>query len=74
MKVKVINLDNKAAGEIELADAVFGAPVRPDIMHRTVRWQLAKRQAGTHKRERHEKTELRLFWDWNENGIRNNPQ
>lgn len=49
MKVKVINLDNKASGEIELADAVFGAPVRPDLMHRTVRWQLAKRQAGTHK-------------------------
>ncbi len=49
MKVKVTNLDNKAAGEIELADAVFGAPVRADLMHRTVRWQLAKRQAGTHK-------------------------
>ena len=49
MKVKVTNLDNKAAGEIELADAVFGVPVRADLMHRTVRWQLAKRQAGTHK-------------------------
>ncbi|MBT3627905.1 MAG: 50S ribosomal protein L4 [Rhodospirillaceae bacterium] len=49
MKVKVTNLDNKAAGEIELAEAVFGAPVRADLMHRTVRWQLAKRQAGTHK-------------------------
>ena len=48
MKVKVINLNNKAAGEVELADAVFGAPVRADIMHRAVRWQLAKRQAGTH--------------------------
>jgi large subunit ribosomal protein L4 len=48
MKVKVINLNNKAAGEVELADAVFGAPVRADIMHRAVRWQLAKKQAGTH--------------------------
>ncbi len=49
MKVKVTSLENKAAGEIDLADSVFGAPVRVDIMHRTVRWQLAKRQAGTHK-------------------------
>ncbi len=49
MKVKVTNMENKAAGEIDLAESVFGAPVRADIMHRAVRWQLAKRQAGTHK-------------------------
>ncbi len=49
MKVKVTSLDNKDAGEVELNDAVFAAPVRADLMQRTVRWQLAKRQAGTHK-------------------------
>ena len=49
MKVKVIDLNAKKVGEIELADDVFGASVRPDLMHRTVRWQLAKRRAGTHK-------------------------
>ena len=49
MKVDVIDLDAKQVGEIELAEAVFGAPVRPDLMHRTVRWQLAKRRAGSHK-------------------------
>ena len=49
MKVKVTNMENKVAGEIDLAESVFGAPVRVDIMHRAVRWQLAKRQAGTHK-------------------------
>ena len=49
MKVAVIDLKAKEVGEIELADAVFGVPVRPDLMHRTVRWQLAKRRAGTHK-------------------------
>jgi len=48
MKVKVTNLENKDAGEIELSDSVFGVVVRPDLMHRAVRWQLAKRQAGTH--------------------------
>lgn len=49
MKVKVITLDNKPAGEIELADSVFAAPVRNDILHRAVIWQRAKAQAGTHK-------------------------
>ena len=49
MKVAVIDLNAKPVGEIELADDVFGVPVRPDLMHRTVRWQLAKRRAGTHK-------------------------
>src|SRR5438552_623577 len=32
-----------------LAEAVFGAPVRRDILARVVNWQLAKRRAGTHK-------------------------
>lgn len=49
MKISVIDLDAKPVGEIDLADAVFGAPVRPDLMQRTVRWQRAKRRAGTHK-------------------------
>ncbi len=49
MKVSVKNLDNKEVGSIELADAVFGAPVRRDILARVVNWQLAKRRAGTHK-------------------------
>ncbi|HEX6959637.1 MAG TPA: 50S ribosomal protein L4 [Ferrovibrio sp.] len=48
MKVAVTTLDNKKAGEIELADDVFGLPSRPDILARMVRWQLAKRQQGTH--------------------------
>jgi large subunit ribosomal protein L4 len=49
VKVDVIDLDARQVGEIELADDVFGVPVRADLMHRTVRWQLAKRRAGTHK-------------------------
>jgi large subunit ribosomal protein L4 len=49
VKVGVIDLDARKVGEIELADDVFGVPVRADLMHRTVRWQLAKRRAGTHK-------------------------
>ena len=49
MKIDIINLDKKNVGSLELADSVFGAPVRGDILQRVVRWQLAKRQAGTHK-------------------------
>ena len=49
MKLTVRNLDNKEVGDIELADDVFGLPVRRDILARVVNWQLAKRRAGTHK-------------------------
>jgi len=48
MKLDVIKLDASPAGSIDLDDAVFGLEPRRDILHRMVRWQLAKRQAGTH--------------------------
>ena len=48
MKLDVIKLDASPAGSIELDDAIFGLEPRADILHRVVRWQLAKRQAGTH--------------------------
>jgi large subunit ribosomal protein L4 len=49
MKLTVRNLDNQEVGDIELADEVFGLPVRRDILARVVNWPLAKRRAGTHK-------------------------
>ncbi len=49
MKLDVINLDIQSGGQIELADEIFGLPVRTDILHRMVNWQLARRQSGTHK-------------------------
>jgi large subunit ribosomal protein L4 len=49
MKLDVIKLDAKKAGSIELDDAIFGLVPRADILHRVVRWQRAKSQAGTHK-------------------------
>ena len=48
MKLDVINLDAKKAGSVELDDAIFGLEPRADILHRVVRWQRAKAQAGTH--------------------------
>lgn len=47
IKAKIVDLDNTALGEIELDEAVFGLPARPDILTRVVNWQLAKRRAGT---------------------------
>lgn len=49
MKVEVITLDAKKAGEVDLDDAIYGVEPRVDLLHRAVRWQRAKRQAGTHK-------------------------
>jgi large subunit ribosomal protein L4 len=49
MKLTVRSLDNEELGDIELAEDVFGLPVRRDILARVVNWQLAKRRAGTHK-------------------------
>jgi len=49
MKLTVRNLDNDEVGDIELAEEVFGLPVRRDILARVINWQLAKRRAGTHK-------------------------
>ena len=49
MKLDVKTMDNKAAGNITLADEVFGVALRSDIVARVVKWQLAKRRAGTHK-------------------------
>jgi large subunit ribosomal protein L4 len=48
MELKIMSLDGKAAGSIELPAAIFGLEPRADILQRCVRWQLAKRQRGTH--------------------------
>ena len=49
MKLTVRNLDNQEIGDMELADEVFGLPIRRDILARVVNWQLAKRRSGAHK-------------------------
>ena len=49
MKLNVTTLEGKDAGSVELSDAIFGLDPRTDIIQRCVNWQLAKRQAGTHK-------------------------
>ncbi len=47
--VDVVNLDGKKVGEVELADAVFGAKVNPHLQHEASRWYLNGLRRGTHK-------------------------
>ena len=49
MKLKVIKLNGASAGSVDLGDDIFGLDPRVDILHRVVRWQRNKAQAGTHK-------------------------
>ena len=49
MKADVKTLDAKANGSVDLNEAVFGIAPRADILQRMVTYQLAARQAGTHK-------------------------
>jgi large subunit ribosomal protein L4 len=48
MKLDITTLEGQAAGSVELDEAIFGLEPRADLLARCVRWQLAKRQAGTH--------------------------
>jgi len=49
MKTTVKNLNNEEVGEIDLDEAVFGVPLRTDLLARMVNYQLAKRRSGNHK-------------------------
>ena len=49
MELKMLSLDGKESGSVTLNKDIFGLEPRPDIIHRCVVWQLAKRRAGTHK-------------------------
>ena len=49
MKINVVALDSKKAGSIDVSDSIFAIEPRADIVARVVKWQLAKRRAGTHK-------------------------
>ena len=48
MKLDITTLEGKSAGSVDLNEAIFGLEPRADLLARCVRWQLAKRQAGTH--------------------------
>lgn len=47
MKIEVKNVEGKGVGSFDLDDAVFGADVNEHLLWEAVKWQLAKRRAGT---------------------------
>jgi large subunit ribosomal protein L4 len=49
MELQITSFDGKTSGSVKLSDAIFGLEPRPDLIHRCIVWQLAKRRAGTHK-------------------------
>ncbi len=49
MELEVKSLDGSKAGSVTVSDEIFGLDPRTDLIHRVIRWQLAKRQSGTHK-------------------------
>jgi large subunit ribosomal protein L4 len=49
MKLDLTSFGGDASGSVELRDEIYGLEPRADILARMVRWQLAKRRAGTHK-------------------------
>ena len=48
MQIDITSFAGGTSGSVELDDAIFGLEPRPDVLARCVRWQLAKRRAGTH--------------------------
>ncbi|MCX8071375.1 MAG: 50S ribosomal protein L4 [Candidatus Binatia bacterium] len=46
--VAVVSPEGGQVGELPLPAEIFGVPVRVHLLHAAVRWQLAKRRAGTH--------------------------
>ncbi len=48
MNYKVLNMQGKEVGTVDLDPAVFGGEVNETLVHDTVVWQLAKRRSGSH--------------------------
>ena len=48
MKAELLNINTGKAKSLTLSDGIFSLEPRKDILNRVVRWQLARRQQGTH--------------------------
>ncbi len=70
--VDVVNLDGKKVGQVDLADAIFGAKVNQHLLHEASRWYQREFRRGTHKTK--EKSEVsgagRKFWRQKGTGAR----
>ena len=48
MKAEILNVSTGKVKPFNLSDGIFSLEPRKDILNRVVRWQLAKRQQGSH--------------------------
>lgn len=48
MATNVLNWKKEKVGTLDLSKDVFEVPVKKEILHEVVNWQLAKRRQGTH--------------------------
>lgn len=49
MECSLVNLSSSSVGTVQLNPLIFSVKQKLHILHDVVRWQLAKRRAGTHK-------------------------
>ncbi|PSH66352.1 MULTISPECIES: 50S ribosomal protein L4 [Phyllobacterium] len=49
MDLTITTLEGAEAGKVKLSEEIFGLEPRDDILQRMVRYQLARKQQGTHK-------------------------
>jgi large subunit ribosomal protein L4 len=49
MDLAITTLEGADAGKVKLSEEIFGLEPREDILQRMVRYQLARKQQGTHK-------------------------
>lgn len=48
LTVDVLNWKKEKVGSVALVEDVFSVPVKLDVLHSVVQWQLAKKRQGTH--------------------------
>ncbi|MAD60181.1 MAG: 50S ribosomal protein L4 [Myxococcales bacterium] len=46
-QLKVVNIEGAEVGEIEVSDSIFNTEVKEYLFYEVVKWQLARRRAGT---------------------------
>jgi len=68
MKAAVKTIENKAAGDVTLDDAVFGVEVKDDVIHRMVQYQMNKRRTGNHKTKQRGEVHGRKKKPWAQKG------
>ena len=57
IKYSVVDMKGKDSGSVDLDPAIFAVDADPSVVHQVVRWQLAKRRAGTHATQNLAKTD-----------------